>query len=101
MGMEDWRNKKEEDFNAEDWFWWNWDEDELNPIQTSLSFVFRDMRYRIWEFGYMTLYKITGEVVEELRYENYVDMLEDKRWENNTMSMSEMLRQLPANIWER
>lgn len=95
MGMDDWKTKSENDFNAEDAFWSHME--NCGRICGALSFPFQNHCYWLDEDGsVLCCDRETKTWIEGRTYEEDEAMMDDV-WPNG-LSLAEMMRTIPGTL---
>lgn len=97
MGLNDWRNKKEEDYTAEDDLCYDYDECPSSPFCWRVRFNWNEFRFEIWEYWFV--YKCLKEeewkpnnFLEEKEYDDFESMMLDPHWDG--LSLSDMMSKI-------
>lgn len=98
MGINDWKNKEEIDYTAEDdivsgAYYIPWGKD------ICISFYWKEYRFDIWECWHVYLYDRDeierGKHLEHVDYEDCKSMMLDKRWDG--LSLSDIMSKIPSS----
>ena len=98
MGINDWRNKDEKDYTAEDDIVSGAD---LIPWGKDIcvSFYWREFRFDIWECWHVYLYEkneITmDKYIDKVWYDDCESMMLDKHWDG--LSLSDIMSKIPSS----
>ncbi|MBR6435935.1 MAG: hypothetical protein IKS45_05460 [Thermoguttaceae bacterium] len=99
MGLDDFKNKDEKDYTAEDWLCNECDLQPGHPFYWKLWFNYGEYRFVIWEdFDVYQYYKDDVEESAPLAHKQYEyldDMMLDKFWQG--LSLSDIMSTIPES----